>query len=121
MRTPPYPTFPVARWLVVLVLVSLAGACATTGFPLDRAARPADDVPAGFLVVTPEGLQPPDASSGACRNPMEDPRDETRLRLERSAEGLGDYAVPAGRYGVGAGELLRLDCRTGRVVGIVKR
>lgn len=52
---------------------------------------------------------------------MIDPRDGTELRLVRSQAGRGDYAVPTGRYDVAAGELLRLDCRTGEAIGIVER
>jgi hypothetical protein len=51
---------------------------------------------------------------------MIDPRDHTRLTLIRSAGGVGDYEAPPGRYGVQEGELLRLECATGRVIGIVK-
>jgi hypothetical protein len=52
---------------------------------------------------------------------MVDPRDGTTLKLIRSKDGRGDYEVPPGRYGVGEGKLLRLDCATGRIVAIVKR
>lgn len=42
--------------------------------------------------------------------------------MVRSGEGgIGDYQVPQGRYGVGAREVLRLDCNTGRVLGIARR
>lgn len=81
----------------------------------------ATDVPEYFLVGTHAGpaVSEPEPGSG-CRNPMVDPRDGTRLLLVRSAEGRGDYEVPAGRYGVGKQELLRLECETGRVLGIVR-
>jgi hypothetical protein len=79
--------------------------------------RPAQDVPTQF--VTSDGV----AAEDACRTTMLDPRDQTAVRLVRSARfGMsyhGDYDVPAGRYGVQANELLRLDCATGEVVGIV--
>jgi hypothetical protein len=40
----------------------------------------------------------------------------------RSQEGTrGDYEVPESRYGVGAGDLLRVDCTTNRGIGIVPR
>jgi hypothetical protein len=53
---------------------------------------------------------------------MYDFSDGTRLTLVSSQEGrVGDYAVPDGRYGVGANEALRLDCNTGRVIGVVPR
>ena len=60
------------------------------------------------------------SSSSGCLNPMVDPRDGTRLTLVNSQEGrIGDYGVPAGRYGVGGKELLRIQCGTGRAIGII--
>lgn len=56
-----------------------------------------------------------------CRNPMVDPRDGARLGLGRSAAGNGDYEVPKGGYGLRDDELLRRDCGSGRVVGVVRR
>ncbi len=41
--------------------------------------------------------------------------------MERAfGTGRGDYSVPEGKYGVQKGELLRINCRTGEVLGIVK-
>jgi hypothetical protein len=66
-------------------------------------------------------LTPGDTIAGpGCVSPMVDPRDGTEVRFVFSTS-YGDYEVPAGRYGVGAGELLRLDCNTGRVIGLVRR
>jgi len=80
------------------------------------------DTPDHFVVGIPNGSATSEPKPGeGCRNPMADPRDGTRLQLIRSAEGQGDYEVPPGRYGVSEDELLRLECSTGRVVGIVKR
>ena len=80
------------------------------------------DVPDHFLVggLPGEANTEPVAEQG-CRNPMVDPRDGTRLALDQSANGRGDYRVPAGRYGVPAGGRLRLDCATGRALGVVTR
>jgi hypothetical protein len=51
---------------------------------------------------------------------MLDPADNAKVLLVRAvANRRGDYEVPAGRYGVRTGELLRLDCVTGGVIGIV--
>jgi hypothetical protein len=79
---------------------------------------PAQDTPVRF-VTEDEG-----ATGQGCRVVMIDPRDQTQLRLARSTQvGLvhhGDYEVPAGRYGVQRNELLRLDCATGEVIGIVR-
>ena len=82
------------------------------------------DAPDHFLIVvldasgtetTSEPLGTP-----ACRSPLQDP-DGTRLTLERSSGGKGDYAVDEGRYGVGAHELLRVECATGKPLAIVPR
>jgi hypothetical protein len=106
-----------AASLAYAALLFTAGACATLAhgnFPVDAAARPAVDVPTAFTFSVP-------ASGSACRNPALDPRDGTRLVLARASGGRGDYVVPAGRYGVGGREYLRLDCVTGAAVGIVPR
>ena len=60
----------------------------------------------------------PKAGEG-CRNPMVDPRDGTMLTLRRSANGVGDYWVQEQKYGVSARQLLRIDCATGKPVGVV--
>ena len=75
------------------------------------------DPPAGF-----ERVLPGDTLPGArCLNGLRDPRDGTTLRMERSGNGLADYEVPAERYGVAWSELLRVECNTGRPLGIVAR
>ena len=109
------------RQVVPVVLLPLiAAACVSTStFTPDPAnLRMAQDAPAQF--VTEDGGPPP---ADACRSPLIDPRDQTRLRLVRSgsvgAAHQGDYEVPQGRYGVRAGELLRVDCSTGQALGIV--
>lgn len=123
---PNAPTLPAARRATAvarLALVVSAGACAlgrSGDFPPDAQARPAVDVPAQFtLAAPPEAVQGPDAAP--CTSPAVDPRDGTRLVLVRSRSGRGDYEAPAGKYGVGAAELLRLDCATGRAIGVVAR
>ena len=98
-------------------MILAVGACATGGrssFPADGAARPAVDAPTAFTFSVP-------ASGDACRSPAVDPRDGARLVLVRSSGGRGDYDVPAGRYGVGSREYLRLECVTGGVIGVVPR
>lgn len=83
----------------------------------DAVLRPAEDAPARFTTV--EGSLPEDG----CRTTLVDPRDQSTLRLARSAQyGMryrGDYEAD-GRYGVRPGELLRIDCTTGEVFGIVR-
>jgi hypothetical protein len=106
---------------ITAFLLPLLTGCATmrsASLPTDTSARTAADTPAAFGFDIPSGER---AGSGTCRNPAIDPRDGTRLVLARSSEGRGDYVVAAGRYGVRANEYLRLDCRTGATVGVVRR
>jgi hypothetical protein len=108
---------------VAAALCSLVSGLAACALPAQRSGglgevRPAQDTPVRF--VTMDGVE---AEEG-CRTLLLDPRDQTPLRLHRSTQfGMsyrGDYDVPAGRYGVQRGELLRLDCATGEVIGIVR-
>lgn len=117
-----FSTPAVWRLLFSVLLIALLSGCATTHFASDSETRAATDVPDHFLVGMPNDATTTEPSPGeGCRNPMVDPRDGTRVRLVRSGESQGDYEVPAGRYGVGEGELLRLECGTGQAVGIVQR
>lgn len=59
--------------------------------------------------------------AGLCHRPLEDPRDGTRLVMQRSGADVADYAVPSGRYGVAERELLRVRCSTREPLGIVRR
>ena len=86
----------------------------------------ADDVPDHFMVPV-SGLgktEEPKADEG-CRNPMADPRNGTTLNLVRSKDGVGDYQVLGeqyslgARYGVDTRHYLRIDCATGKALGIV--
>lgn len=113
-------------WLAVLVCLMLASGCALgmrSTYPADAPARTASDTPARFMIGSATGETSEPRPGDGCRNPMIDPRDGMRLTLvlsQRGPEGeIGDYEVPGRRYGVRAGELLRLDCSSGRVVGIV--
>jgi hypothetical protein len=85
--------------------------------------REAEDVPSHFEPKDPEArMMPADTIAGSgCLSPMVDPRDGTEVGFLRSREGYADYAVPGRLYGVRAGELLRLECNTGKVLGIVRR
>ncbi|MBR9990135.1 MAG: hypothetical protein KFH98_10285 [Gemmatimonadetes bacterium] len=106
--------------LPALLLPLMVAACASTStFPLNASAlRVAQDLPVHF--ITEDGDV---GVADGCRSPLVDPRDQTRIRMLRSgAVGSahhGDYEVPEGRYGVGRGELLRIECATGQALGIV--
>lgn len=103
--------------LLLLAPVFTSG-CVSSGGP-SAAIVPATDTPVAFLVEEHGALRPPRAGEG-CRNPLVDPRTALRLVLERSEGGHGDYSVPEGRYEIGAGQLLRIDCATGQAIGIVR-
>ena len=115
------PKYVISR-LAALILVpvfTIVG-CASTDFASDRQARSAVDVPDHFMVGMPNSTATTAPKPGeGCRSPMVDPRDGARLVLVRSLDDRGDYKAPAGRYGLGDGELLRLECSTGRVIGVV--
>lgn len=99
------------------VLFALLVSCATIN-KSDSASsvvRVALDVPESFQ--SPDGLS---LDRLSCKNPMVDGRNGTKIILVRSVDGKGDYKVPDEMYGVGQGELLRLDCSTGKAIGIVK-
>lgn len=110
------------RFLLLFAL-GLSACAHTSSVDLARQrVAPATDTPAHFLVGSHTGPETsaPRAGEG-CRNPLVDGRDGARLVLVRSGDGVGDYEVPAGRYGVGERELLRVDCATGRALGRVRR
>ncbi|BCS34246.1 hypothetical protein TBR22_A34750 [Luteitalea sp. TBR-22] len=107
------------RVLAATVLLAASGGCATVKDGLkttpETIVRPATGTPGTF--VRDDGT--PNLST-ACLSPMMDLQDKTTVQLVRSRNGQGDYRVPAGKYGVGANELLRIDCTTGAPKGIVK-
>jgi hypothetical protein len=115
----------VAQRLAVAASLLLGGACgqnSATGFASAAPLRQGTDLPAQFEPPTGFGrLSLTDTIPGnACLSPMHDPRTNTEIKMTRAANGQADYKVPDGRYGVGSGQLLRLDCNTGRPLGIVK-
>lgn len=67
-------------------------------------------------------ITPADTLAGSgCLSPLADPVTGIQITLIRSESGLGDYLAPSGSYGISDGQLIRLDCNTGRVLGIVRR
>ncbi|HTR20696.1 MAG TPA: hypothetical protein VMH88_07570 [Gemmatimonadales bacterium] len=110
----------------IVVAISIAAACSSSWYgsvsnDWDARGRGAYDLPIRF--VTDTTVFP--AGSSGCPVTWFDPRDHHALRLTQSGRDdtggyRGDYLVtPTGRYGVRAGELLRVDCANGRAVGIV--
>lgn len=107
------------RSLAVLTLALLG--CASTGRDMSGPVVGVPvDTPDHFMVARSgvDKYAEPKAD-GVCRNPMIDPRDRTELLLRRSAGGKGDYWVQSQKYGLTGSLLLRIDCATGKAVGIV--
>ena len=59
-------------------------------------------------------------AGGGCLSPLV-AESGIQAVLARSRSGWGDYRVPEGVFGVARGELIRLECNTGEVVGVVRR
>jgi len=109
-----------------VALVAGAG-CASGSDPMTRTVvAEAKDLPDHFMVLASGFAQRSEPRPGeGCRNPMVDPRDSTTLNLVRSKDGTGDYQVMnrdyelKSQYGVDSRHLLRVDCATGKALGIV--
>jgi hypothetical protein len=112
-----------------LAFLVVAG-CASSG--RDPIAEPvvaeARDLPDHFMVAASGVAKKTEPKPGeGCRNPMVDPRDGTSLNLLRSKGDTGDYQVMSrefeltSRYGVDSQHLLRVDCGTGKALGIVSQ
>lgn len=105
-----------------IALLFVAGWISWSCAPAQAPWRPAAGAPDHFLVGAHEGdaTREP-VADGLCRSPMVDPSDGTKLVMDRAEGGFADYIVPEGKYGVGKDEVLRIECATGRPVGIFRR
>ena len=107
-----------AKVLVVVAVVCAVSGCSRVSQVMkttpERIERPATDHPGQFELA--DGTFNKNA---ACQASLVDPRDKSAIALVRSSVGHGDYKVADGKYGVGASELLRVDCTVSRAVGIV--
>lgn len=106
--------------------VLLSAACANSWYGSvsnnwEERGRAGYDLPIRFVADTSATT----ADTTGCLITLYDPRDRHPLRLTQSGRtgsghSRGDYdVIPAGRYGVRSGEFLRIDCETGRALGIV--
>lgn len=98
----------------ILILALIFGCKSSDGWAESAVFRPAENDP---LIEYPSGMGSLDQP---CLSPITDAEDGTELILMRSNNGLGDYQVQDGKYGLRSGELLRIDCNTREVVGIVR-
>lgn len=104
------------RNLFTVLLFTLLLNCSTSSYGIqNEILREAEDTPELFFPS--DGLT---LDQNSCKNPMIDFRDGTQITLASAFNGIGNYHVPEGKYGVRKGELLRLDCSNGKVLGIVK-
>lgn len=104
------------RILLVLALIIFAG-CGSSGTTQDPdLLRPATDAPESFIPVFATT-----SDNNECQSRLVDPVEQVELVLIRALGEVGDYVVPAGRYGVAADELLRIECRSGKVIGVVSK
>ncbi|MEZ4701988.1 MAG: hypothetical protein R2834_16770 [Rhodothermales bacterium] len=109
-------------WTGLLLLVVSGCAIGQERFLDTPYLRAPEHAPDHFMVAGASDAELVEPRPGnGCVSPMVDPRDGTRLLLFRSAAGLGDYDAPAGQYGLEDGELLRIECATGRPEGVVRR
>lgn len=101
--------------LFVTVLVLLGCGISSNSFTSEEVIRKAVDTPVAF--------QNPKMEEGnkVCRSPLTDPRTGAEITFLRASWPFADFEVPIGRYGVNSGELLRVNCKTGEAVGIVKK
>ena len=104
---------------LLVAAAALLAACNTATVYPTAVARAATDAPAAF---TRENGSAVSGTAGAatCFSPLVDPRNQARITMVRASQGSGDYSAPSGAYGVGAGELLRIDCSNGRALGVVR-
>jgi hypothetical protein len=111
----------VGRWILSSSVALSACAGAHRAASHDHAPHLPLSAPEHFLVGSKDGGPPEEpVADGTCKNPLVDPRGAgVTIKLVKSSGGYGDYEVPAGKYGVGAHELLRVECATGKAVGIV--
>lgn len=102
-------------FLLITAFVLASCGSSSNSFSSEEVIRKAVDTPVSFQ--NPEM----DEDNQACRSPLTDPSTGEQFTFLRAAWPFADFEVPNGRYGVNSGELLRVNCKTGQAVGIVKK
>ncbi|WP_373058868.1 hypothetical protein [Zunongwangia sp. H14] len=100
---------------IFLCSLLLPGCSTSRGFET-KEIRQVASIPERFLPVA--GIQLED---GACKSPLVDPEDGTEITIVESMSGKGYYKAPNGKYGLKGNELLRINCQTGEVLGVVRK
>ena len=115
------------KFAAVLGAAALAACASRTNSMAGKIVAEAKDLPDQFMVSVSGLSQMEEPKPGeGCKNPMVDPRKGTVLNLMRSKDGVGDYQVLGeefevqSRYGVDSRHYLRVDCATGKGLGIVE-
>ena len=108
------------RPLAAAAMMVAAAACNTRTVYPTPVLRPAEGAPPSFVRTDGSPMLGPSGVAVSCPSPVMDPNTHAQLTMVRSYAGRADYSVPQGAYGVGAGELLRVECGNGTAVGIVK-
>lgn len=111
--------------LVIAASLLLPGTVAAQGENWYLRPTPIDSLPERVIPDTAGGASL-DFDPGTCQRLFIDPGNGTRFVLQRdfmTGNGpIGDYAVePQGRYGLGPGTYVRMDCAIGRPLGGVPK
>lgn len=110
--------------MLIAAALPLAGCSTNSGSIRSVIEHPAPvTAPPSFIPLDAASVIPPaDTLAGeGCLNPLKDPISGIEITLYRSESGLGDYQAPSGSYGLRDDQLIRLECNTGHVLGIVRR
>ncbi len=102
--------------LPVFSLFLLTTGCGSSNTTAQLISRAPENVPEAF--VPREGVI---FDSTSCKSPLIDPNDGEAIMMIKSHTSYGDYLGTEGKYGLRKRELLRINCRTGEVIGIVKK
>jgi len=108
------------RSAAAVALALALGACSAGTNGAGMAATPGALPPGAPTRFAPADSTKALPASG-CLSPLKDPQSGTTIILVRSENGVGDYLAPSGAYHIPDGKLLRLDCSSGDVLGLVRR
>ena len=108
---------PIQNLTIILFSIAAFGCASTTNSGSQSIIiREAENTPEAF--VPREGVS---FDENSCKSPMIDPRDSTEIIMVSASNGQGTYSAPQGKYGLKKGEFLRLNCSSGKVIGVVKK